>query len=191
MWNSGLWSGLLYLFSYEFRNESGNERMYTQSNGADHLYQFEIHKLDGSVFDMSCLVGKLVLFVNVASNCGFTPQYQGLESIFQKYKDRGLMVVGVPCNQFGQQEPGTAEEIQNGCLMEYNVSFPVLEKVDVNGENAHPIFQWLRQECPGLFGTTIKWNFTKFLVDRQGRAIDRFSPLTSPASLERRIESLL
>ncbi len=155
------------------------------------LFDFSIHTLDGHPFDINILKGKVVLVVNTASKCGFTPQYEDLEKLHRSYADKGLVVLGVPCNQFGAQEPGTPEEIQAGCQMTYDVTFSLLEKVDVNGSNAHPLFRWLRQECPGLFGTTIKWNFTKFLIDKQGRPISRFAPLTNPSALTGKIEELL
>ena len=155
------------------------------------LYDFTIQTLGGKAFDLQCLKGKVVLIVNTASKCGFTPQYRDLEQLYRRYGEQGFVVLGVPCNQFGAQEPGTPEEIQIGCTMNYNVTFPLLQKIDVNGSNAHPLFVWLRQECPGLFGTTIKWNFTKFLVDKQGRALSRFAPMTSPTSLREKIEELL
>lgn len=155
------------------------------------LYDFTVHTLNGEEFDLMKLKGKVVLIVNTASKCGFTPQYADLEKLYRKYGKQGFVVIGAPCNQFGAQEPGTPEEIQLGCTMNYDVTFPLLEKIDVNGANAHPLFVWLRQECPGLFGTTIKWNFTKFLVDRQGRALSRFAPMTNPSSLQHKIEELL
>jgi len=155
------------------------------------LYDFSIHHLDGTVFDMKSLQGKVVLVVNTASKCGFTPQYKDLESLYRTYASKGLVVLGVPCNQFGAQEPGTPDEIQAGCSTNFDVTFPLLEKVDVNGGNAHPLFQWLRQECPGLFGTTIKWNFTKFLIDKQGRPVSRFAPITNPTALTSKIQELL
>jgi glutathione peroxidase len=155
------------------------------------IYDFSISLLNGSELDLNDLRGRVILFVNTASHCGFTQQYQGLEKLYQRYKEEGFIIVGAPCNQFGQQEPGTPEEILNGCLLEYQVSFPITEKIDVNGVSAHPLFQWLRGECRGLFGSTIKWNFTKFLVDKQGRPIQRFAPITSPGSLESKIQELL
>ena len=155
------------------------------------LYDFTIQTLGGEVFDLQSLKGNVVLIVNTASQCGFTPQYKDLEKLYRRYGEQGFVVLGVPCNQFGAQEPGTPEEIQIGCTMNYNVTFPLLEKIDVNGSNAHPLFVWLRQECPGLFGTTIKWNFTKFLVDREGRVIKRFSPQASPEDLDADIRALL
>lgn len=155
------------------------------------LYDFSIQGLDGAPIDFEVFRGKVVLFVNTASRCGFTPQYSGLEELYNRYKEQGLVVVGAPCNQFGQQEPGTADEIREECLLLYNVTFPMTEKIAVNGAHAHPLFQWLRQECRGLFGSSVKWNFTKFLVDRQGRPLQRFSPMSSPASLENKIQELL
>jgi len=155
------------------------------------LFDFQIHTLSGELYDMQLLRGKVVLIVNTASKCGFTPQYADLERLHRKYVHKGLIVIGVPCNQFGGQEPGTPEQIKEECSTTYDVTFPLLEKVEVNGSKAHPLFQWLRQECPGLFGTTVKWNFTKFLIDRQGRPLSRFAPLTNPASLTEKIEELL
>ena len=155
------------------------------------LFDFQIHTLSGELYDMQRLQGKVVLIVNTASKCGFTPQYADLEQLYRKYAHRGLMVLGVPCNQFGGQEPGTPEQIKEECSTNYDVTFPLLEKVEVNGSRAHPLFRWLRQECPGLFGTTVKWNFTKFLIDRQGRPLSRFAPLTNPSSLTEKIEELL
>ena len=136
--------------------------------------------------------GKVLLVVNTASKCGFTPQYAGLEKLWRKYRDRGFEVIAFPCNQFGGQEPGDAAEIASFCLLNYGVSFPVLGKVEVNGESAAPLFRWLKAEAPGVLGTKrIKWNFTKFLVARDGRALRRFAPADKPERLERAIEGLL
>lgn len=155
------------------------------------LFDFSIRTLDGESMDFESLRGKVVLFVNTASNCGFTPQYAGLEQLYQQYKEQGLIIVGAPCNQFGQQEPGSPTQIREECLLQYDVTFPITEKIAVNGAHAHPLFQWLREECRGLFGSSVKWNFTKFLVDRQGRPLQRFSPMTSPTALEGKIQELL
>lgn len=135
--------------------------------------------------------GKVVLVVNTASKCGLTPQYEGLEALYKKHKDEGLVILGFPCNQFGQQEPGDAREIEEGCLINYGVSFPMFEKVDVNGDSAHPVFKYLKSELGGLFGSRIKWNFTKFLIDANGKPVKRFAPITKPEKIEPRIEKLL
>jgi len=139
--------------------------------------------------------GKVLLIVNTASRCGFTPQYAGLEKLYRMYKDRGLEVLGFPCNQFGAQEPGSAAEIGSFCEQNYGVSFSMLAKIDVNGDNAHPLYQFLKKEKPGLLGplgsSAIKWNFTKFLVDRGGRVVSRYASTTKPESLAKDIEKLL
>ena len=136
--------------------------------------------------------GKALLMVNVASKCGFTPQYEGLEKLYQKYKDKGLVILGFPCNQFGAQEPGTDAEIQSFCKMNYGVSFPVMAKVDVNGEAADPLYKFLKKEEPGIFGTEgIKWNFTKFLISKEGKVLKRFAPNDKPEDLGSAIEATL
>lgn len=146
----------------------------------------------GGEIDLAEKLGKVVLVVNTASKCGFTPQYDGLEALWRKYRDRGFEVLAFPCNQFGGQEPGSAEEIESFCKVNFGVSFPLMAKVEVNGEGETPLYRWLKAEAPGLLGSKgIKWNFTKFLVDRQGQVVDRFAPTTKPADLERRIEALL
>jgi glutathione peroxidase len=147
---------------------------------------------DGSATDLSEHRGKAMLIVNVASNCGFTPQYEGLEALHEKYRDRGFTVLGFPCNQFGAQEPGDAAEIASFCKTNYAVDFPIFGKIDVNGDNAAPIYQHLKEEAPGLLGSkAIKWNFTKFLVDRSGEVVKRYAPQTKPDELTRDIEALL
>jgi glutathione peroxidase len=147
---------------------------------------------DGESLPLADKVGKVLLLVNTASKCGFTPQYKGLEELWRKHRDRGLEVIAFPCNQFGAQEPGDAEEIANFCSLTYDVTFPVMAKIDVNGSDADPLWDWLKHEAPGLLGSTaIKWNFTKFLVDREGHVVKRFAPQDTPASLERDIEKLL
>ncbi|MFD1612984.1 glutathione peroxidase [Sphingomonas tabacisoli] len=136
--------------------------------------------------------GKVLLVVNVASKCGFTPQYAGLEALYRKYKDRGFEVLGFPCNQFGAQEPGNAEEIASFCSLTYDVTFPVFAKIDVNGPTADPLYEHLKKAAPGLMGSTsIKWNFTKFLIDRAGNVVRRYAPQTKPEEIERDIEALL
>jgi glutathione peroxidase len=147
---------------------------------------------DGSSTDLSSYKGEVMLIVNVASKCGFTPQYEGLEALQRRYRDKGFTVLGFPCNQFGAQEPGNAEEIANFCKLSYDVSFPVMGKIDVNGDEAAPIYKHLKDEAPGLLGSkAIKWNFTKFLVDRRGKVVKRYAPQTKPEELTRDIEALL
>ncbi|MBN2971886.1 glutathione peroxidase [Roseomonas aeriglobus] len=147
---------------------------------------------DGSSTDLSAYAGKVLLIVNTASKCGFTPQYAGLEALHRRYADRGFAVLGFPCNQFGAQEPGDAAEIANFCSLTYDVTFPLFSKVDVNGTDAAPLFRHLKHEAPGLLGSEgIKWNFTKFLVDRNGRVVDRYAPTTKPEDIARDIERLL
>lgn len=151
----------------------------------DKFYSFYVKSLQGKILTMSDFKGKTLLIVNTASKCGLTPQYKGLEELYQKYKQDGLVILGFPCNQFGNQEPGTSKDIQEGCLVNYGVSFPMFEKVDVNGKNAHPLFVYLKAELPGLIGQNVKWNFTKFLVDANGKPTKRFSPITSPKAIDR------
>ena len=156
------------------------------------IYDFTANTLDGKPVALRDYAGKVLLIVNTASKCGFTPQYQGLEAMYQEYRDRGLAVLGFPCNQFGAQEPGTADEIESFCHKNYGVSFPMFEKIDVNGDGAHPLYRWLKSSARGLLGSeAIKWNFTKFLVDRQGNVVDRFAPTTKPEDLKANVEALL
>ena len=148
------------------------------------LYDLTVRTADGHDLPLATYRGQVLLVVNTASKCGFTPQYEGLESLWRQHRDAGLTVLGFPCNQFGGQEPGDAEQIAAFCTTTYDVTFPVLAKVDVNGSAAAPLFQWLKREKPGLLGIgAIKWNFTKFLIGRNGRVIERFAPSTSPAAL--------
>ncbi len=153
--------------------------------------EFQIKQADGSTRDLSAHKGKVLLIVNTASKCGFTPQYEGLEKLHQEYKDRGLEILAFPCNQFGHQEPGDADEIRNFCSLNYDVSFPLMDKIDVNGENADPLWKYLKSEKSGLLGSRIKWNFTKFLVDRDGNVVERFGPAVKPEQLKSEIEALL
>ena len=156
------------------------------------IYDAAVETLAGEPGDLSTFRGKPLLIVNTASKCGFTPQYAGLEQLHQRYGERGLVVLGFPCNQFGRQEPGTAEEIGAFCQRNYGVSFPVYAKIDVNGANAHPLFQHLKAEAPGVLATpAIKWNFTKFLVDREGAVVKRYSSRTKPDAIASDIEQLL
>lgn len=156
------------------------------------LYDLSAEVLVGGAQPLSDYKGKVVLVVNTASKCGFTPQYKGLEALYQKYKDRGLVLLGFPCNQFGKQEPGGPEEIGGFCERNFGVTFPLFAKVDVNGDNAHPLFTHLKQQARGLLGTqSIKWNFTKFLVAKDGRVVKRFAPKDKPQNLEAAVEALL
>jgi glutathione peroxidase len=156
------------------------------------LHEIFARRLDGSERDLSGFRGQVLLIVNVASRCGFTPQYAGLEALHRKYHARGFSVLGFPCNQFGSQEPGDAAEIGSFCSTTYDVTFPMFAKIDVNGAEAHPLFKLLKSEKPGLLGTEgIKWNFTKFLVDRDGKVVARYAPKDAPADLADDIEALL
>ncbi|MEX5302580.1 glutathione peroxidase [Kocuria sabuli] len=155
------------------------------------LHDFTATTLDGREQPLSAYAGKVVLVVNTASRCGFTPQYEGLEQLWRGFREDGLVVLGFPCDQFGHQEPGSEEEIADFCSRNYGVTFPMFAKVDVNGPGAHPLWSWLREEKGGIMGDDIKWNFTKFLVGRDGRVIRRFAPKTSPAQLAGSIESAL
>lgn len=155
------------------------------------LYDLSAAMPDGSKQTMADYRGKVLLVVNTASKCGFTPQYEGLEALYRDYKDRGLEVLAFPCNQFAGQEPGDASEIANFCTLTYDVTFPVMAKIDVNGSGADPIFKHLKSEKSGLMGSGIKWNFTKFLVDRDGKVVSRHAPTTTPEALRSEIEKLL
>jgi glutathione peroxidase len=156
------------------------------------LNHFTVHRIDGSELDLSTLTGQVVLIVNTASACGFTPQFAGLQTLHDTYGARGLAVLGFPCNQFGGQDPGSPEQIQSFCQLNYGVTFPMMAKVCVNGDQADPLFRWLKAEAPGLLGSqAIKWNFTKFLVGRDGRVIRRYAPQDTPAKLAQDIEAAL
>jgi glutathione peroxidase len=156
------------------------------------LYDFEVTTIEGKKTTLEAYKGKVLLIVNVASKCGFTYQYEGLEKLYKTYKDKGLVVLGFPCNQFSEQEPGNEEEIKNFCSLTYDVTFPMFSKIDVNGEKTHPLYAYLKKEQAGLLGSeSIKWNFTKFLVDKNGNVLERFAPATKPESLEEMIKSLL
>lgn len=156
------------------------------------LYDFTAESLDGAPAPLSAYRDKVVLIVNTASKCGFTPQYAGLEALYRKYRERGFVVLGFPCNQFGAQEPGDAAEIASFCSLTYDVDFPMMRKIDVNGPRTHPLYAYLKSAKKGVLGTeAIKWNFTKFLVDRNGEVVSRFPPTTEPKALEGAIEALL
>ncbi|KJO36224.1 glutathione peroxidase [Enterobacter roggenkampii] len=156
-----------------------------------HFHELSATRLDGQLISMADYAGKVVLVVNTASQCGFTPQYAGLEALYKKYADQGLVVLGFPCNQFGKQEPGGADDISTTCYINYGVSFPMFEKVEVNGAAAHAIFRFLKDELPGVLGGRIKWNFTKFLVGRDGKPLKRFAPMTTPEKMEGAIVAAL
>jgi glutathione peroxidase len=155
------------------------------------IYQFQAELLDGQEQSLSAYAGKVLLIVNTASKCGFTPQFSGLEKIYQQFKDQGLEVLGFPCNQFGGQDPGSNSEIGAFCQKNYGVSFPMFAKVNVKGPEAHPVFRYLTNNSKGILGSGIKWNFTKFLIGRDGRIIQRFAPTTKPESLQEEIEKAL
>ena len=156
------------------------------------IYDIEVTRIDGVPYALDAYRGQVLLCVNVASACGYTSQYEGLERLHQAYSSRGFSVLGFPCNQFGRQEPGTHEDIQRFCDVHYGVTFPMHSKIDVNGEQAHPLFRHLTRRARGVLGTIpIKWNFTKFLVDRQGRVVQRFATITKPEALSREIDALL
>lgn len=160
-------------------------------NNLTTFYSFKSKSLDGKEISMRTYEGKVVLIVNTASKCGFTPQYEGLEKLFDKYKDKGLVILGFPCNQFAGQEPGSAEEIAKFCSLKYNVTFPMFQKIEVNGAGADPLYKFLKDKLHGTMGNDIKWNFTKFLLDRKGKPIKRFAPTTKPEELIADIEKLL
>ncbi|MFZ9001319.1 MAG: glutathione peroxidase [Bacteriovoracaceae bacterium] len=156
------------------------------------IYDFSATLINGQELKFSELEGKVLIIVNTASKCGFTPQYKDLESLYKKYSEKGLMVLGFPCNQFGKQEPGDSTEILNFCQTHYDVTFPVFKKIEVNGDNEHPLFKYLKSNLPGIMGTeAIKWNFTKFLVDNKGKPYKRYAPKDSVNTIEKDLISLL
>ncbi|MBR1790755.1 MAG: glutathione peroxidase [Bacteroidaceae bacterium] len=155
------------------------------------IYDFKALTSKGQELDFAQFEGKVLLIVNTASKCGFTPQFAGLEELNQKYRDRGLVVIGFPCNQFASQDPGSDSEIEGFCQLNYGVTFQIMKKVDVNGSNAHPIFVYLKEQTRGLLGSSIKWNFTKFLISRDGKTIKRYAPITKPEKLAKDIEAML
>ena len=159
---------------------------------APSLYDFSALSISGASADLATQRGKVILIVNTASACGFTPQFAGLEQLWRDYRGRGLVVIGFPSNQFGAQDPGSNDEIASFCSLNYGVDFPMMAKVDVNGKNAHPLWKWLTAEAPGLLGTqAVKWNFTKFLIGRDGKVIGRYAPTDKPESLRKDIEAAL
>ena len=155
------------------------------------IYDFKVIGNKNEEIPMSKYKGKVLLIVNTATGCGFTPQYKGLEELYKKYQSQGLEILDFPCNQFGHQAPGNDEEINTFCTLNYDTTFPRFKKIEVNGKNASPLYKWLKKEKGGIFGSAIKWNFTKFLVDRNGKVIARYSPTTAPAKIESAVATLL
>lgn len=155
------------------------------------VHEFNVRRADGEPASLGTYVGHVLLIVNVASRCGFTPQYAGLHALHARYHDRGFSVLGFPCNQFGAQEPGTDAEIRAFCDMTYKVTFPIFAKIDVNGPKADPLYTWLKSKKGGLLGSAIKWNFTKFLIDRHGHVVERYAPTTTPEAIAPDVEKLL
>lgn len=156
------------------------------------FYDMSVETADGSDFELGQLKGQVVLVVNVASQCGFTPQYAEIQELYAKYRDKGFCVMGFPCNQFGKQEPGSNDEIQEFCSTQFHVTFPVMAKIEVNGVDTAPVYNFLKESAPGLLGSkAIKWNFTKFLVDRSGKVVKRFAPMVKPKQMEAEIEAML
>lgn len=159
---------------------------------SENIYQFNVKKNDGEEVSLEDYKGKVLLIVNTASKCGFTPQYEGLEELYKSYKDKGLEILAFPCNQFGGQEPGSDSEIAQFCDLNYKTSFPLFSKIDVNGGNAHPLYEHLKEKAPGLLGSKkVKWNFTKFLVDKNGNVVTRFAPQKKPQDIAEDIDKLL
>ena len=155
------------------------------------IYDFKVRSAKGEDVSMADYKGKVLLIVNTATGCGFTPQYEGLQKLYDKYKDKGLEILDFPCNQFGHQAPGTEEEIQEFCTLKYKTTFPLFAKVEVNGKNEEPLFRYLKSQEGGFLGDDIKWNFTKFLVSREGTVVGRYAPITKPESIECDIQKLL
>jgi glutathione peroxidase len=158
---------------------------------ADSIYELQARANDGENIAFKSFEGKVLLVVNTASKCGFTPQYKGLEALYEKYKDRGLIVLGFPCDQFAHQEPGSDAEIATFCEVNFGVTFPLMSRIEVNGDGTHPVFGFLKARAPRIFGSAIKWNFTKFLVGRDGRTVTRFAPTTEPEKMGKNIEAAL
>jgi glutathione peroxidase len=157
----------------------------------NNFYSLSANSIQNQEIKMEAFAGKTILVVNTASKCGLTPQYAGLENLYQKYKDKGLVILGFPCNQFGKQEPGDEASIANTCLRNYGVSFPMFAKVDVNGSGTHPIFSHLKSKKGGFLGSSIKWNFTKFMLNKEGKVVERFSPTTKPEEIEKYLIRIL
>src|SRR5574343_1178800 len=158
---------------------------------SEDFYALKATTLQGKELSMSHFKGKTLVIVNTASKCGLTPQYEGLEQLYKQYKDKNVVVLGFPCNQFGNQEPGSETEIASGCLLNYGVTFPMFAKIEVNGSGAHPVFKFLKSKLGGLFGSRIKWNFTKFVVDKNGKPLKRFSPITKPKAIAKYLDQVI
>jgi glutathione peroxidase len=182
---------LIILTITYFIISSANLHSQQEREMKESIYQFSANTISGENKSLGQYTGKVLLIVNTASKCGFTKQYEGLEKLYEKYKAQGFEILAFPCNQFGNQEPGTSDEIKEFCSLNYGVSFPIFEKIEVNGDNAHPLYKFLTKEKGGLINDAIKWNFTKFLIDKNGIVVGRFAPQTSPESLEKDIEQLL
>ena len=155
------------------------------------IYDFQVKDAQGAQSDLSEYKGKVLLIVNTATGCGFTPQYDGLQDLYEKYREQGLEILDFPCNQFGNQAPGTEEEIVDFCQSRYGITFRQFAKIEVNGDNAHPLYKWLKEQKGGMMGSNIKWNFTKFLVDREGNVVDRFGSATTPEKIDSKVKELL
>lgn len=177
------WAALISLFiSFEM----------VAGENMQNIYGFDVTTIEGKEIKLEHYRGKVLLVVNTASKCGFTYQYEGLEELYKRYREQGFEILGFPCNQFANQEPGTEEEIAQFCSLNHGVTFPMFSKIDVNGNNTHPLYRFLKSESPGILGSkAIKWNFTKFLIDREGKVIERFAPSKEPVSLRKQIEKLL
>lgn len=174
---------LLLIFPFlSFCNKSFGQN--EVKDGKESFYDFKAISIEGEEVSMSDFKGKVVIVVNTASKCGFTPQFEGLEALYKKYKDKGLVILGFPCNQFANQEPGDEQQIINGCMLNYGVTFPMFSKINVNGDDAHPLFKFLKKEASGTLGDAIKWNFTKFVINKEGKVIKRFSTQTKPEDME-------
>jgi glutathione peroxidase len=166
--------------------------LHAKDESMKNIYDFKVKTILGEETTLESYKNKVLLIVNVASKCGYTSQYEGLEALYRKYKDRGFVILGFPCNQFANQEPSSEYEILNFCRVNFGVTFPMFSKIDVNGESAHPLYNYLKSKQPGILGTeAIKWNFTKFLVDRNGKVVERFGSSTKPESIQMKIENLL
>jgi glutathione peroxidase len=164
----------------------------TKTTTHNSFHDFKVQDTASNTYDLSKHKGEVVLVVNVASKCGFTPQYKGLEELYREYKNQGFTIVGFPCNQFGAQEPGNNEEIQQFCSLKYDVSFPIMSKVDVNGDKSEPVYKWLKASAPGILGIeAIKWNFTKFLISKEGQVLQRYAPQTEPKEISSDIQKAL
>lgn len=176
------------MLAFLFLNCKTESKVAPQTNS---VYDYSVNDIDGNEVNLIDYKGKVLLIVNTASECGFTPQYDGLEELYEKYKDQGVVVLGFPCNQFGGQEPGTSAEIKQFCESKFSISFPMFEKIDVNGDNAAPLYTYLKSEQSGLITDDIKWNFTKFLINKDGKPINRYASQTTPKKIEADIEKEL